>query len=124
MHSTSTCWNWRQLATRLFESDHEFSVNSTAFEIELAGYIGDNAGFESLLRATETNMEMLATKGANRNLPWNHLAWATYSEHVKNPDGSYRFTLLGDVNTIFDAPNVHVGMASQAGACVADVARL
>ena len=107
----------------LFESSNEFTANSTAIEIELAGYKGDNRGFEALLRSTASNLETLASAGSNRGLPWNYIAWATYNEHIKNSEGSYRFTLLGDISTILDSPDVHVGVASTTGPCMASAAR-
>ena len=75
--------------------------------------------FEGLIRETSNLLEKLASKGSARNLPWNYVAWATFSHQVKSPtSGTYRMSLLGDVNIIYDATYIYASMASQYGYCL------
>ena len=65
-----------------FESSSKFYSNSTAYRIQLAGYSGGEAGFSNLLLETGAELEALSEKGASRPMPWNLIAWATYTQQV------------------------------------------
>ena len=104
-----------------WESERSYDRSSTAFELKLAGspllfliamnllmtptHSGFNAlqhDFDILFSSTYQKLSMISAKAAERPLPWNYLLWSTYSDLVKNDLGSYEFTLLGDIRTIFN----------------------
>ena len=105
----------------IWSTDPNFVTNSTAYSVTLGNYVGSSAEFMSFLTSTESKLEALGAKASSRSLPWNLIAWTTFSHQLYGGQGSYTFQLEGDVDTVFRKPYISGCAATKGeGLCEAD----
>lgn len=92
----------------IWSSNAKYQANSTAYEMQLSNFVATPSEFVSALRTTETVLQQIAYTGINRGLPWNINVWTTFTHTVySQSSGTYEFSLLGDVKTVYNTPEVY-----------------
>jgi hypothetical protein len=98
----------------IWSSDSNYQANSTAYEMQLSNFVATPSEFIAALRASKDVLRVISTTGVNRGLPWNIIVWTTFSHTVySQSSGKYEFSLLGDVNIVYNAPEVYAQIMSR-----------